>query len=205
MTHRDNNEGKEFIDFLFCCLIFSPFRKSDRPSQTAKTEIRLNYVWRCNSTLTKDIVFSFRKKTVKSVNSVTGCFAINVRNKCVYCAGRMQSSTFYSGWYIKWPLILKWLIIHIYYLFWLKFLLKTLLLKNLFTDFPIAIKGKIQQDLYFVRDLWQLNRQWYFRRAIYPDYFPVFHTQKYVASYSGSAHSFTLNILNHELRWLKKY
>jgi len=92
-------------------------------------------------------------------------------------------------------------------LVWLKSLLKTLLFKNLFTFFPIAIKDTIQQNLYFVRNLWKLNCQWYFIRAIliYPAYFPVFHMQKYVTSYSVSAHSFTVNFLNHELRWLKIY
>jgi len=44
---------------------------------------------------------------VKFVKSVTGCFIKNVRNKFVYCSDTMQSSTFYSGWYINLPLSLK--------------------------------------------------------------------------------------------------
>ena len=64
-----------------------------------------------------------------------------------------------------------------------------LLSKNLFTDFPIAIKDKKQHDSSFVGNLWLIS------------YFSVFRMQKFVAS----AHNFTFNFLNHELRWLKKY
>jgi hypothetical protein len=150
-------------------------------------------------------VFPLGRPNRVIVKSVVGCFAKNVRNKYVCCADTKQSSTLYSGWYIIWPLSLKWLITHICYMFRLMSLLKVLLLKNLFTDFTVTIKDKIKQDFYFVRNLWQLNRQLYFRRATYRAYFPVCHMQKYFASCPGSAHNFTLHVLSHELRWFRKY
>jgi hypothetical protein len=73
-------------------------------------------------------------------------FCYERTEQCVYCGDKMQTFIFYSRCYIYWPLILKWLISHTYYLFWLTYLLNAFLFKNLFTYLFIASKGKIHYN-----------------------------------------------------------